>query len=243
MNKLLQLIASNKASGQPLKIEQKGQTADVYLYDVIGADYYGGISAKELVPQLNALDVTTINLHINSPGGDVFDARAIAQALAGHKANKIAHIDALAASAATYIATACDEIHMADGAFFMIHNAWTLAMGNANDLDEVSNLLRKIDGSINKDYQTKTGKNEQEIAKLMDATTWFTAEEAKAAGFIDKITTAEKQKPNNRWNLSAYGNAPQSLINSAKDDGADEAIAAHKKKLAMQLDLIIATAA
>lgn len=208
---LMQLLISNRDTPRSLRIEQNGTEATVYLYDVIGSDYYGGISAKDLVPQLAALEVEVINLRINSPGGDVFDARAIASALSQHKARKVAHIDSLAASAATYIATACDEVRIADGAFFMVHNAWTLSMGNANDLEETAALLRKVDGSISADYQRKTGATAEQVKEWMDNTTWFTADEALAAKFVDAIDKPP-EKPKNAWNLAAYGNAPKALI-------------------------------
>lgn len=216
--KLMQLLAQNQAAPRSLRIEQKGTEATVYLYDVIGADMFGGISAKEIVPQLAALDVSQINLRINSPGGDVFEARAIAAALSGHKAKTVAYIDALAASAATYIATACDEVRMAEGAFFMVHNAWTLAMGNANSLDEVAALLRKMDASIAADYIRKTGASDKQVKKWMDDETWFSAAEAQAAGFIDAIDKPA-EKPKSPWNLSAYSNAPQALIAPPEPEG------------------------
>lgn len=235
MNKLLQLIKNNGSKGQPLKIEQKGRTATVYLYDVIGADYYGGISAKELVPQIAALDVDQINLRINSPGGDVFDARAIAAAIQSHPAETIAHIDGLAASAATYVATAAAQVKMASGAFWMIHNAWTLAMGNANDLDETAALLRKIDASIRQDYSKKTGIGDEQLKAWMDKTTWFTAEEAAQQKFVDEIYDAET-KPNAAWNLAAYGNAPAALAQKEETEGE---IAEHKQRLKNRLELLL----
>ncbi len=235
MNKLMQLIKNNSAQGAPLKIEQKGREATVYLYDVIGADYYGGISAKEFVPQFSALDADVIHLRINSPGGDVFDARAISAAIAAHPAEKIAHIDGLAASAATYVAMAADTVKMAQGAFFMIHNAWTLAMGNANDFDETAALLRKIDGSIRADYAKKTGIGDEQLKTWMNATTWFTADEAAQQKFIDEIVDAPAS-PKSAWNLAAYGNAPAELINAENLDGQ---VAEHKKHLKMRLDLLL----
>jgi ATP-dependent Clp protease, protease subunit len=214
---LMQLLINNRDAPRSLRIEQNGTEATVYLYDVIGADYYGGISAKELVPQLAALEVDVIHLRINSPGGDVFHARAIAAALTQHKAKKIGHIDGLAASAATYVGIACDELRMAEGSFFMVHNAWTLAMGNANDFEQTIKLLRKVDASISADYQRKTGATAEQVEQWMAETTWFSAEEAQAAGFIDAIDKPE-EKPKNAWNLSAYGNAPKALTEPPKPE-------------------------
>lgn len=208
---LQQLMQQNRVSTPKNLIEIHGNEATIYLYDVIGADMFGGISAQALVPQISALKVATIHLRINSPGGDVFDARAIVTELNNASATTIAHIDGLAASAATYIATACDQVKMAEGAFFMVHNAWTMAVGNANDLEQVGNLLRKVDDSIKTDYAQKTGKTREEITQWMDAETWFSAEEALAAGFVDEIIPSQP-RPAAQWNLSAYANAPRQLI-------------------------------
>ena len=124
----MQLFLDNVTAPRSARIEQAGREATVYIYDVIGGDW-GGVGARDFVPQLVALDVDTIHLRINSPGGDVFEGRTIATALAQHPAKVIAHIDGQAASAATYVALAADEVEIAEGGFFMIHNAWTIAIG------------------------------------------------------------------------------------------------------------------
>lgn len=215
--KLYQLALSNQAVKRESRIEAAGREATVYLYDIVGEDWFGGVSAKDFVPQLQALDVDTIHLRINSPGGDVFDGRAMATALKQHKAKVIAHIDGQACSAATYIAIAADEVEIADGGFFMIHNAWTMAMGNASDLIETAALLEKVDASIVADYQRKSGKPSDQIAKWMADTTWFTAQEALEAGFVDRIAEGQKAAKN-QWNLDAYGNAPEALMNKEPEE-------------------------
>jgi ATP-dependent protease ClpP protease subunit len=208
--KLMQLYLSNQSAPRQARIEQAGREATVYIYDIIGESWAGGVSAREFVPQLAALDVDTIHLRINSPGGDVFDGRAIANALAQHPAHVVAHIDGQAASAATYVALAADEVEIADGGFFMIHNAWTIAIGNADEFVATADLLRKVDGSIVADYQRKTGQTPEQLNEWMAATTWFTAEEAVAHGFVDRIAQGQKAAKN-QWNLEAYGNAPAAL--------------------------------
>lgn len=214
---LYQLALKNQAVKRTSRIEQAGREATVYLYDIVGEDWFGGVSAKDFVPQLNALDADTIHLRINSPGGDVFDARAISTALKNHKAHVVAHIDGQACSAATYIALAADDVVMADGGFFMIHNAWTMAMGNAADLNETAALLDKVDATIVADYQRKTGKPAEQIAQWMADTTWFTAQEALDAGFVDRIEEGQKAAKN-QWNLDAYGNAPAALKNQEQEE-------------------------
>lgn len=208
--KLMQLYLNNQAAPRQAKIVQAGREATVYIYDIIGESWAGGVSAREFVPQLAALDVDTIHLRINSPGGDVFDGRAIATALTQHPAHVVAHIDGQAASAATYVALAADEVEIAEGGFFMIHNAWTVAIGNAKDFEATAGILNKVDASIVADYQRKTGKPPETISEWMDAETWFTAEEAVEHGFVDRVIPGQKAAKN-QWNLSAYGNAPAAL--------------------------------
>lgn len=187
-------------SGLPRQYRQdtdKAQTT-IWLYDVIGDDLWGGVSAKTFVKDLAGVTAPVIHLRINSPGGDVFDARAMVTALREHPAHIVAHIDGLAASAASYVALACDEVEMAEGAFLMIHNAWGVAVGNRHDLLDMAETLEKIDASIVSDYETRTGQSATTIRQWMDAETWFTASEALKANFIDRIATASPAAINNR---------------------------------------------
>lgn len=206
MNKILRLIVDNKAdTPRPFNVTRNGDAASIYIYDVISADW--GVSALSVIDAINqAGDAKTLNIHINSPGGDVFEGRAIMAAISAYRGKTVAKIDSLCASAATSIALACNEIEMSDGAFFMIHNASGLAWGDKTALRETANVLEKIEGAIVNDYTTRTGKSEQEIRDLMDAETWFTANEALDYGFIDRIV--EKATAKNTWNLAAFKNAP-----------------------------------
>lgn len=226
---LTQLLASNRQRAAKLpqsKIVASGeQETTIYIYDSIVSDeetaqWWGGVSAQALVPQIRVIAGGTIHLRINSPGGDVFAAQAICQAIRDTGAKVIAHVDGYAASAATVIANAADEIEMAAGGFYMIHNAWTWAMGNANDLTETAALLSKIDGSLASQYAAKSGKPVDEIRALMDAETWFTAEEAVAVGLVDRIATSTKA--NAAWDMSAYSKAPKPAQAAAENAVATE---------------------
>ena len=228
-NKLLQLFMDNAKS--PKRYEVKAAQSDeatVYLYDSIGS--WWGIEAAEFVKDLNAIDSATIHLRINSPGGDVFDARAIKTALQQHPAKVIAHIDGLAASAATYIALGADTVEIAKGGFFMIHNAWTLAIGNAADMREAANLLDKIDTAIVADYQSKTGADAEDIKTWMNEETWFTAEDAQNYGFVDSIYDPDGDAPANRFNLSAYANAPDDLLGTAPVEAKENVLRAQAER-------------
>lgn len=205
----MQLLRDNANAEAPPAIRSEAQDdgTHVYVYDVI--DSYWGASANLLVAALADAGGQTVHLHINSPGGDVFEARAMAAAIVGYSGDVIAHIDGVAASAATYLALSANEVRMTDGGLFMVHNSWTLAMGNAAELLNTAALLEKIDGTIAADYAKKTGASAEQIKAWMDGETWFTAAEAKDAGFIDAIDPSSKNDKKAQWNLSAYANAPK----------------------------------
>lgn len=211
MNQIMQLYRDN--AHQPKQVtnllNKTDTTASLYVYDMISADW--GVSAMAVIDAINqAGDAAVLNVHINSPGGDVFEGRAIMAAISAFRGKTVAKIDALCASAATSIALACDEIEMAEGAAFMIHNAKTLAYGDKSDLRHTADVVEKIEGAIVNDYTTRTGKDEAEIRAAMQAETWFTAAEALEYGFVDRVTGKTKVK--NTWNLAAFGKVPEALL-------------------------------
>ena len=208
MKHLLKLLADNRGRGF-VRAEKSAEEATVYLYDAIVADdYWGGVSAIGLIKELVALDAPVIHLRINSPGGDVFAARAIEQAIREHPSKIVAHIDGYAASAASYLALAADEVRIAQGGFFMIHKAWTVAFGNADELMDTAALLEKVDESLVKTYADRTGQDAEKIRDWMRAETWFSADEAVEYGFADQVADASP-KAKADWNLEAYANAPR----------------------------------
>ena len=211
LNKLMQLLKDNARAEGPaaIRMETTGTDVHVYIDDVI--DSYWGASAKSLITSLAGQADKTVHMHINSPGGDVFEARAMAAAVVAHSGEVIGHIEGVCASAATYLALACSQVRMAEGSLFMVHNSWTMAYGNKEELRTTADLLDKIDGTIIADYARKTGATNEQVVAWMDATTWFTAQEALDAKFIDAIDSNTKQSGTNqaRWNLSAYPNAPK----------------------------------
>lgn len=215
MNKLIKLLASNRRQEQPRALETEGDEATLYIYDaIVSDDYWGGISAQTLVPQIRAIKGGTLHLRINSPGGDVFAAQAIVAAIRDTGAKVIAHIDGFAASAATVIATAADEIEISDGALYMIHCAWSISYGNAIDMRDAADLLDKVDGVIAAQYSKRSGKTPEDMKALMDAETWFTAQEAVDAGLIDRIAESAPDTKA-QWDLSAYANAPKPVALAA----------------------------
>lgn len=209
-NGLMALIANNRGRGM-FRAESTGQDeATVWLYDVIVSDdYFGGVSAINLAKELAALrDKGTIHLRVNSPGGDVFAGRAMEQAIREHPSNIVAHIDGYAASAASYVALAADEVRIAPGGMYMIHKAWTLGWGNSEDLLKTAGLLEQIDESLVKTYAKATGQDADQLREWMRAETWFSAEDAVKYGFADSIADGGTS---NRaaWDLSAYDRPPE----------------------------------
>ena len=182
---------------------EEENSADMILYGTIGSDeWWDDICDKTFKEDIaNLGEVENINLHINSPGGSVFAAVAIANTLKNHKAKVTAYIDGLAASAATIITSACDVVKMPKNALFMIHNPLTWAYGNKQELEKTGILLDKVKDSILESYLAKAkDKTKEELSALMDEEKWFNAEEAKEYGFIDEIV-GEMEKPQNVNNL------------------------------------------
>lgn len=193
MAKILQLnkgAAAPKASGYRV-IARGADAAELYIYGVIGGDWFGeGITAKQVADDLKALGkgVKAIDVRINSEGGNVFDGKAIYSLLVEHKATINVKVDGLAASAASFIAMAGNSIEIAEGAFVMIHNAWTVAMGGAEDMRRTADLLDTINTTICDVYCARTKQPAASIKNWMDDETWMTAKEAIANGFADKMT-------------------------------------------------------
>ena len=172
------------------------KSAELILYGSIGSDeYWDDISDKAFKQDIENLgDVENITLHINSPGGSVFSAVAIANTLKNHKAKITANIDGLAASAATIITSACDTVKMPKNALFMVHNPITFAYGNNQDMQKTLEMLNKVKNSIIETYLNKAKTDKETLSELMDNETWMSAEEAKEYGFIDEILDENVEK-------------------------------------------------
>ena len=155
------------------------------INDEIG---FWGISQQLVKSQIDNNPNTDITLNISSLGGDVNHAFAIYNMIKSHKGTVTANIYGDAASAATLIALAADKVNMASNVFFMIHNVWTMAVGDSGELRKTADLMDKINDQIVDAYKKKTGLRRSEIKQLMDNETWFTADEAKEKGFVDKVT-------------------------------------------------------
>ncbi len=134
----------------------------------------------------------TLNIRINSEGGSVFDGRTMHTLLTDHKARKVVHVDGLAASAASFLAMAGDEIAIAKGAFMMVHNSSIVTFGGAEDLRRTADLLDTVNGTIRETYASRAGVTVEQAKAWMDAETWFTGPEAVAAGLADRVVADMK---------------------------------------------------
>lgn len=186
-------------------------SAELLIFEEI--DPFWGIGAKELIEQLNGLAVNTINVRINSPGGLVFDGFAIYNALVKHPARVEVDIEGLAASIASVIAMAGDEIRMAENALLMIHDPHSALWGTAEVFRKHADLLDQVAASIQRAYVEKTGLSVEEVATYMKDETWFDSELAVELGFVDSVTTrlpvAAKFEPQR---LKNFVNTPEGYL-------------------------------
>jgi len=198
-------------------IRARGTGAEVLIYDEIGAY---GVSAKGFLAELGALpDGVPIDLRLNSPGGSVFDAVAIYNALQRHDGAITVWIDGVAASAASYVAMAGDEIVMPENAFLMIHDPSGLVMGTAADMREMADTMDKIAGGMVRGYAARSGRSEEEIAALMAAETWFDAEAALEAGLATRMI--EPVRIAASFDIARFRNAPPALAEAIADPASE----------------------
>lgn len=202
------------------KIDDK--TGELTLYGEISDTTWWGdeITPKQFKEDLDALgDIETLNVYINSPGGDVFAGQAIYTMLKRHKAKVNVYIDGLAASIASLIAMAGDKVIMPENAMMMIHNPWAFASGNANDFRKLADDLDKIRESMIVAYQKKTGLEKSKIIDIMDAETWLTAQECKEKGFADEIEEAKQAAAYiSEKYFAVYKKVPEQLKTQNKDN-------------------------
>ena len=157
---------------------------EISIYDEIG---FGGVTAKDFMAEVKQFKGQHIHLRINSVGGSVIEGAAIYNALRRHKGGLTVHVDGLAASMASVIAMAGEEVYIADNAMLMIHNPWSMTMGDADDLRKEADVLDKLKNTLVNAYARKTGMEAEDIAAMMDEETWLNATQSVAMGFADEI--------------------------------------------------------
>ena len=208
-NRMMQLL-SNRATvpAVPLRAEATDNGLEVRVYDVI--DPWFGATAAQFSDAIKGSGDAPLTIRVNSPGGDVFEGRAIASLIRGYPGPTRAIVDGLAASAASTVAIAAQTTVMATGSMMMVHNAWGLALGNSADMRQTADLLDKVDAELAADYARKTGCTLQQAVDWMAAETWFTAQETVDAKLANAI--ADDPATFAAWNLSAFDHAPSALV-------------------------------
>lgn len=168
--------------------------SDIGIFDVIGEDYWGeGVSSKRIAAALRAIGTDNpVTVNINSPGGDLFEGLTIYNLLKEHRGTVTVKVMGLAASAASIIAMAGDEVQISRAGFFMIHNAWTLAAGNRHDFRDIADFLEPLDRSMADVYSTRTGDDLDDLQALMDQETWIGGSDAVTQSFADALLDSDQ---------------------------------------------------
>jgi ATP-dependent protease ClpP protease subunit len=197
-------ITAKAAEGDDDKDAPKvdGDVTVIDIYDEIG---WFGTTAEDFIRDLRQVDTANIELHLNSPGGDVFDAIAIYNGLRTHKAQVHVLIDSLAASAASFIAMSGDRITAMANAMLMIHDPLGLVIGNAADMRELADLLDKHGDNIASIYAARAGGEVATWRERMLAETWYLADEAYKAGLVDEVDDADGRPIEDAWDLTIFG--------------------------------------
>lgn len=200
-------IARNAASDE----------AEIFIYDIIGDGWYGGVTANQFVRDLRAVDASKIVLRINSPGGDIADGIAIRNALIQHPADVETHIDGMAASTASWIGTLPgNKVVMSASAVMMIHEPFNIVMGDSEVMRKEAEVLDMFGDDIADMYVARAGGTRQEWRDRMRVETWYTDQQAVDAGLADEV--AGKAKGENRWDrgiLNIFKNTPGDLLQPA----------------------------
>jgi len=191
-----QNLAPGAKTASGYRFVAKNGAATIFIYGIVDsmAGFFGdGVTAKMISDDLKkAGKVSNIDVRVNSPGGDVFEGRAIYTLLKDHGAKIVTHCDAEASSIASLIMMAGDERRMAEGSLMMIHKAWGWFRGNADEMDKQADLLRTIDQTLIDTYAKRTKQDAKKIEKWMADETWMTAEEAVEMGFADVVADPVK---------------------------------------------------
>lgn len=200
-----------QAGPKRFKMQKRGNDAEILIYDLIGEDYWGGVSSKTFYEDLNGLGaVNELTIRINSEGGDLREGYAMYHHIRTAGAQtRLVIVDSLAASAASLIAMAGDQIQMAKNAWFMVHNPMTIGVGDYRDFEAYAMLLRAVRDQAAETYAERTGVDVNVVTELMDAETWMDAEKSIKNGFADQQVEMQPMAAN--LDITRWPNAPQAL--------------------------------
>ncbi|MDD4794976.1 MAG: Clp protease ClpP [Bacilli bacterium] len=177
-------------------LNQDEQSIDLYIYgDIVSYAWWeDDVDANTIKNQIKDLEVESINVHINSYGGDVFTGIAIYNMLRSHKAKINVYIDSCACSIASVIAMAGDKIYMPKNTLMMIHNCWTWAVGNSKELRKTADDMDTIMNASIESYLAKVNIDREKLVELLDTETWLTAEECVEMGFADEVISLKEEE-------------------------------------------------
>lgn len=191
-NNIMQFPQAKTKSILRLNAKTNSETVQMDMFGVVGGDWWGdgGITRDSFAKELKNIPSSAkrVDLRMSSPGGDVFEGRAIANLMADHRCAFDINVIAECCSIATIIAMAGDSIHMSDGSVFLVHRCFTIAMGNSQEMKKLATDLELIDQTMVKTYQKKTNMSEKDTLNLMDENRYMDAQEAKKLGFVDTIS-------------------------------------------------------
>jgi ATP-dependent protease ClpP protease subunit len=219
-------------------LNARNEAFSLDIYDVIGDGLFGGISAKNVLDQLKGTRrAKMIGVRINSRGGDVTDGFAIYNLLKDHPARVEVDIDGLAASIASVIAMAGDEIRIASNAFMMVHNPYGLAFGESQSLRQAAGVLDQMRAQIADVYVARTGIDRTHVLAMMDDETWLNAEEAKQHGFADKVVPAKAGAQTlAAFNLAGFTRVPAPLVQAVASARSEMGVSTYQDKTYAQLN-------
>lgn len=166
---------------------------EVMIYDQIGMDWWGdGLSARDFREEFNAIKANEINLHINSPGGSIYEGLAIYNTIKSHPAKINGFVDGIAASISSVVLMASDTIIMPENADLLIHKPWSGIVGNSDDMRNEADELDRLEDQIAKIYSDRTGINIKEISRMMSEERWISGNDAVEMGFADEVIENKK---------------------------------------------------
>jgi ATP-dependent protease ClpP protease subunit len=192
--------------------------ADVYVYGDIGG-WWDGIQPEDIAREIAALDVKTLNVKVNSPGGVVFDGLALYNAFAAHPAHVVMHVEGIAASIASVVICAGDEIKIGESSNIMIHKPWSLMIGDADEMRSEADVLDNLEQGIVDIYRARTNNDDATLKAWMKTETWFRGQAAVDEGFADALIPSKtKEKKAARSSLLAlYRHTPNDLVAANRD--------------------------
>jgi ATP-dependent Clp protease protease subunit len=202
-----------------LNADETTESAELFIYGEIGTWWGDGPDTQQTVKDLAVLDVSQLDVRINSPGGSVFDGVAIYNALAMHKAHVTVHVEGVAASIASIIAMAGDTIRIGEAANIMIHKPWSFVIGDAEDMRKEADILDTLEGGLIDIYVARTGLDADEVRDFIAEETWFRGQEAVDNGFADELIPSKGKKSAAARSAiyARFRNAPRDLVAQQSD--------------------------